>query len=146
MAVSFAWFHMYSENAKCFLFMFSQAQSPALQLDPLQQAYAGMQHYTGDWAAASLMHNILINLCRSVSACVKLCFTAAYPTTYGLVSQPFLQQPTLVAQQQPQQQREGDVTSCIKIKKDILVASEIAYCIVGTSFGLMRTLQTVKCM
>ncbi|XP_048008511.1 CUGBP Elav-like family member 3 isoform X1 [Chanodichthys erythropterus] len=55
-----------------------QAQSPALQLDPLQQAYAGMQHYT-----------------------------AAYPTAYGLVSQPFLQQPTLVAQQQPQQQREG---------------------------------------
>ncbi|CAM4697389.1 unnamed protein product [Leuciscus chuanchicus] len=55
-----------------------QAQSPALQLDPLQQAYAGMQHYT-----------------------------AAYPTAYGLVSQPFLQQPTLVAQQQTQQQREG---------------------------------------
>ncbi|XP_016391253.1 CUGBP Elav-like family member 3 isoform X3 [Sinocyclocheilus rhinocerous] len=53
-----------------------QAQSPAL--DPLQQAYAGMQHYT-----------------------------AAYPTAYGLVSQPFLQQPTLVAQQQPQLQREG---------------------------------------
>ncbi|XP_016342351.1 CUGBP Elav-like family member 3 isoform X2 [Sinocyclocheilus anshuiensis] len=52
-----------------------QAQSPAL--DPLQQAYAGMQHYT------------------------------AYPTAYGLVSQPFLQQPTLVAQQQPQLQREG---------------------------------------
>uniref|UniRef100_A0A4W5JSQ5 CUGBP Elav-like family member 3 n=1 Tax=Hucho hucho TaxID=62062 RepID=A0A4W5JSQ5_9TELE len=24
-----------------------QAQSPALSLDPLQQAYAGMQHYTG---------------------------------------------------------------------------------------------------
>ncbi|XP_026084626.1 CUGBP Elav-like family member 3 isoform X2 [Carassius auratus] len=52
-----------------------QAQSPAL--DPLQQAYAGMQYYT------------------------------AYPTAYGLVSQPFLQQPTLVAQQQPQLQREG---------------------------------------
>ncbi|KAG1925978.1 CUGBP Elav-like family [Pimephales promelas] len=58
-----------------------QAQSPALQLDPLQQAYAGMQHYT-----------------------------AAYPTAYGLVSQPFLQQPTLVAQQQTQQQREGFVS------------------------------------
>ncbi|XP_042611434.1 CUGBP Elav-like family member 3 isoform X1 [Cyprinus carpio] len=53
-----------------------QAQSPAL--DPLQQAYAGMQYYT-----------------------------AAYPTAYGLVSQPFLQQPALVAQQQPQLQREG---------------------------------------
>ncbi|XP_056113875.1 CUGBP Elav-like family member 3 isoform X3 [Rhinichthys klamathensis goyatoka] len=58
-----------------------QAQSPALQLDPLQQAYAGMQHYT-----------------------------AAYPTAYGLVSQPFLQQPTMVAQQQTQQQREGFVS------------------------------------
>uniref|UniRef100_A0A8D3DJN0 Cugbp, Elav-like family member 3b n=1 Tax=Scophthalmus maximus TaxID=52904 RepID=A0A8D3DJN0_SCOMX len=51
-------------------------------LDPLQQAYAGMQHYT-----------------------------AAYPAAYGLVGQPFPQQPTLVAQQhqqpQQQQQREG---------------------------------------
>uniref|UniRef100_A0A674MPU2 CUGBP Elav-like family member 3 n=1 Tax=Takifugu rubripes TaxID=31033 RepID=A0A674MPU2_TAKRU len=58
----------------------SSAQSPAL--DPLQQAYAGMQHYT-----------------------------AAYPAAYGLVGQPFPQQPTLVAQQhqqpQQQQQREG---------------------------------------
>ncbi|XP_031708787.1 CUGBP Elav-like family member 3 isoform X3 [Anarrhichthys ocellatus] len=59
-----------------------QAQSPVL--DPLQQAYAGMQHYTG-WSA--------------------------YPAAYGLVGQPFPQQPTLVAQQhqqpQQQQQREG---------------------------------------
>ncbi|XP_045069997.1 CUGBP Elav-like family member 3 isoform X1 [Coregonus clupeaformis] len=59
-----------------------QAQSPALSLDPLQQAYAGMQHYT-----------------------------AAYPAAYGLVGQHFPQQPTLVAQQhqqpQQQQQREG---------------------------------------
>ncbi|XP_069506701.1 CUGBP Elav-like family member 3 isoform X2 [Ambystoma mexicanum] len=57
------------------------AQSPAAQLDPLQQAYAGMQHYT------------------------------AYPAAYGLVSAAFPQQPTLVPQQQPppqqQQQREG---------------------------------------
>lgn len=55
--------------------MVSPAQSPALQLDPLQQAYAGMQHYTGDRAAASLMHRLLcqISLCLSVSACVKLC-------------------------------------------------------------------------
>ncbi|XP_069074410.1 CUGBP Elav-like family member 3 isoform X2 [Pleurodeles waltl] len=59
------------------------AQSPAAQLDPLQQAYAGMQHYT------------------------------AYPAAYGLVSAGFPQQPTLVPQQQPppppqqQQQREG---------------------------------------
>ncbi|XP_037639709.1 CUGBP Elav-like family member 3 isoform X3 [Sebastes umbrosus] len=60
-----------------------QAQSPAA-LDPLQQAYAGMQHYTG-WSA--------------------------YPAAYGLVGQPFPQQQTLVAQQhqqpQQQQQREG---------------------------------------
>ncbi|MED6269402.1 CUGBP Elav-like member 3, partial [Characodon lateralis] len=57
-----------------------QAQSPVL--DPLQQAYTGMQHYT-----------------------------ATYPAAYSLVGQPFPHQPTLVAQQpqQPQQlqQREG---------------------------------------
>ncbi|XP_028911898.1 CUGBP Elav-like family member 3 isoform X3 [Ornithorhynchus anatinus] len=70
----------------------SSAQSPAAPVDPLQQAYAGMQHYT-----------------------------AAYPTAYGLVSPAFPQPPTLVAQQPPpplpqpppppqqqqQQQREG---------------------------------------
>uniref|UniRef100_A0AAR2LFC4 RRM domain-containing protein n=1 Tax=Pygocentrus nattereri TaxID=42514 RepID=A0AAR2LFC4_PYGNA len=56
-----------------------QAQSSAGVLDPLQQAYAGMQHYT-----------------------------AAYPAAYGLVSTPFPQQHTLVPQQQQQQQqREG---------------------------------------
>ncbi|XP_064415646.1 CUGBP Elav-like family member 3-A isoform X16 [Latimeria chalumnae] len=60
------------------------AQSPAVTMDPLQQAYAGMQHYTG----------------------------SAYPAAYGLVSPAFPQQPTIVAQQQqppPQQpqQREG---------------------------------------
>ncbi|XP_066577135.1 CUGBP Elav-like family member 3 isoform X1 [Amia ocellicauda] len=59
-----------------------QAQSPAASVDPLQQAYTGMQHYT-----------------------------AAYPAAYGLVSQAFPQQPTLVTQQhqppQQQQQREG---------------------------------------
>uniref|UniRef100_I3KUK2 Cugbp, Elav-like family member 3a n=1 Tax=Oreochromis niloticus TaxID=8128 RepID=I3KUK2_ORENI len=51
-----------------------QAQSPVL--DPLQQAYTGMQHYT-----------------------------ATYPAAYSLVGQPFPHQPTLVAQQpqQPQQ-------------------------------------------
>ncbi|XP_030640579.1 CUGBP Elav-like family member 3 isoform X2 [Chanos chanos] len=63
-----------------------QAQSPAAALDPLQQAYAGMQHYTGN-------------------------SKSAYPAAYGLVGQPFPQQPTLVAQQpqqpQQQQQREG---------------------------------------
>ncbi|XP_035500136.1 CUGBP Elav-like family member 3 isoform X2 [Scophthalmus maximus] len=58
-----------------------QAQSPVAALDPLQQAYAGMQHYT-----------------------------AAYPAAYGLVGQPFPQQPTLVAQQhqQPQQQQQRE--------------------------------------
>ncbi|XP_043935880.1 CUGBP Elav-like family member 3 isoform X2 [Protopterus annectens] len=57
------------------------AQSPAATLDPLQQAYAGMQHYT-----------------------------AAYPTAYGLVSPAFAQQPAIVTPQPPpqqQQQREG---------------------------------------
>ncbi|CAF87626.1 unnamed protein product, partial [Tetraodon nigroviridis] len=41
----------------------------------------------------------------------------AYPAAYGLVGQPFPQQPTLVAQQhqqpQQQQQREGDATFCL---------------------------------
>uniref|UniRef100_A0A8D0GBZ9 CUGBP Elav-like family member 3 n=1 Tax=Sphenodon punctatus TaxID=8508 RepID=A0A8D0GBZ9_SPHPU len=58
------------------------AQSPAAPVDPLQQAYAGMQHYT-----------------------------AAYPAAYGLVSPAFTQQPTAIIAQQPppqqQQQREG---------------------------------------
>ncbi|XP_035619556.1 CUGBP Elav-like family member 3 isoform X3 [Oncorhynchus keta] len=57
-----------------------QAQTPVL--DSLQQAYAGMQHYT-----------------------------ATYPSAYGMVGQPFPHQHTMVAQQhqQPQQlqQREG---------------------------------------
>uniref|UniRef100_A0A672Q8U3 CUGBP Elav-like family member 3 n=1 Tax=Sinocyclocheilus grahami TaxID=75366 RepID=A0A672Q8U3_SINGR len=71
--------HLFT-NCKCFLFITPPAQSPvAALLDPLQQAYAGMQHYT-----------------------------AAYPAAYGLVSQPYIQQPTLVSQQQlQQQQREG---------------------------------------
>uniref|UniRef100_A0A3Q3JAA9 RRM domain-containing protein n=1 Tax=Monopterus albus TaxID=43700 RepID=A0A3Q3JAA9_MONAL len=72
-----------------------QAQSPAAALDPLQQAYAGMQHYT-----------------------------AAYPAAYGLVGQPFPQQPTLVAQQhqqpQQQQQREGNETSCRVSQPEII--------------------------
>ncbi|XP_020861044.1 CUGBP Elav-like family member 3 isoform X3 [Phascolarctos cinereus] len=62
------------------------AQSPAAPVDPLQQAYAGMQHYT-----------------------------AAYPAAYSLVTPAFPQPPALVAQQPPpppqqqqqQQQREG---------------------------------------
>ncbi|XP_070969804.1 CUGBP Elav-like family member 3 isoform X4 [Oncorhynchus clarkii lewisi] len=58
-----------------------QAQSPVL--DPIQQAYAGMQHYT-----------------------------ATYPAAYGMVGQPFPHQHTMLAQQhqQPQQlqQREGN--------------------------------------
>ncbi|KAM6218524.1 CUGBP Elav-like family member 3 isoform 4-T4 [Rhynchocyon petersi] len=65
----------------------SSAQSPAAPVDPLQQAYAGMQHYT-----------------------------AAYPAAYSLVAPAFAQPPALVAQQPPappqqqqqqQQQREG---------------------------------------
>ncbi|XP_065276204.1 CUGBP Elav-like family member 3 isoform X39 [Emys orbicularis] len=59
----------------------SSAQSPAAPVDPLQQAYAGMQHYT-----------------------------AAYPAAYGLVSPAFPQQPAILTQQPPpqqQQQREG---------------------------------------
>ncbi|XP_077772358.1 CUGBP Elav-like family member 3 isoform X5 [Canis aureus] len=66
----------------------SSAQSPAAPVDPLQQAYAGMQHYT------------------------------AYPAAYSLVAPAFPQPPALVAQQPPpppqqqqqqqqQQQREG---------------------------------------
>ncbi|XP_052433443.1 CUGBP Elav-like family member 3 [Carassius gibelio] len=34
-------------------------------------------------------------------------YQAAYPTAYGLISQPYIQQPTPVSQQQLQQQREG---------------------------------------
>ncbi|XP_077696984.1 CUGBP Elav-like family member 3 isoform X18 [Eretmochelys imbricata] len=58
------------------------AQSPAAPVDPLQQAYAGMQHYTGP----------------------------TYPAAYGLVSPAFPQQPAILTQQPPpqqQQQREG---------------------------------------
>ncbi|XP_027944149.1 CUGBP Elav-like family member 3 isoform X2 [Eumetopias jubatus] len=50
----------------------SSAQSPAAPVDPLQQAYAGMQHYT-----------------------------AAYPAAYSLVAPAFPQPPALVAQQPP---------------------------------------------
>ncbi|XP_077696990.1 CUGBP Elav-like family member 3 isoform X24 [Eretmochelys imbricata] len=62
------------------------AQSPAAPVDPLQQAYAGMQHYTGP---------------------------ATYPAAYGLVSPAFPQQPAILTQQPPpqqQQQREGFVS------------------------------------
>ncbi|XP_040855192.1 CUGBP Elav-like family member 3 isoform X7 [Ochotona curzoniae] len=48
------------------------AQSPAAPVDPLQQAYAGMQHYTG----------------------------SAYPAAYSLVAPAFPQPPALVQQQQ----------------------------------------------
>ncbi|XP_025216597.1 CUGBP Elav-like family member 3 isoform X8 [Theropithecus gelada] len=49
------------------------AQSPAAPVDPLQQAYAGMQHYTGP---------------------------AAYPAAYSLVAPAFPQPPALQQQQQ----------------------------------------------
>ncbi|XP_062367492.1 CUGBP Elav-like family member 3 isoform X18 [Cinclus cinclus] len=57
------------------------AQSPAAPGDPLQQAYAGMQHYTG----------------------------TAYPAAYGLVSPAFAPPGPLLAPPPPpqQQQREG---------------------------------------
>lgn len=35
-------------QAHSWLVMLSAAQSPAAPVDPLQQAYAGMQHYTGE--------------------------------------------------------------------------------------------------
>ncbi|XP_035426601.1 CUGBP Elav-like family member 3 isoform X28 [Cygnus atratus] len=60
------------------------AQSPAAPGDPLQQAYAGMQHYTGP----------------------------AYPAAYGLVSPAFAPPGPLLAPPPPpqQQQREGFVS------------------------------------
>ncbi|XP_048449869.1 CUGBP Elav-like family member 3-B, partial [Rhincodon typus] len=54
----------------------SQAAA-ATSIDPLQQAYTGMQHYT-----------------------------AAYPATYGVVSPAFPQQPALVSQQQQREESE----------------------------------------
>ncbi|KAM9275941.1 CUGBP Elav-like family member 6 isoform 5-T5 [Morus bassanus] len=56
------------------------AQSPTVA-DPLQQAYAGMQHY----------------------AAPRFSFPAAYPTAYAPISQAFPQQAPII----PQQQREG---------------------------------------
>ncbi|KAM6308667.1 CUGBP Elav-like family member 6 isoform 15-T15 [Aegotheles albertisi] len=56
------------------------AQSPTVA-DPLQQAYAGMQHYA--------------------APCLSL--PAAYPTAYAPISQAFPQQAPII----PQQQREG---------------------------------------
>ncbi|XP_023580333.1 CUGBP Elav-like family member 3 isoform X35 [Trichechus manatus latirostris] len=56
------------------------AQSPAAPVDPLQQAYAGMQHYTGE--------------------------APTYPAAYSLVAPAFPQPPALVQQQQ----REGFVS------------------------------------
>ncbi|ETE69333.1 CUGBP Elav-like family member 4, partial [Ophiophagus hannah] len=91
------------------------AQSPTVA-DPLQQAYAGMQHYAG--------LNIALALCSpppspSVlpeSLCLflhlswllslgKLCDAnrAAYPAAYAPISQAFPQQTPII----PQQQREG---------------------------------------
>ncbi|KAM6308671.1 CUGBP Elav-like family member 6 isoform 19-T19 [Aegotheles albertisi] len=59
------------------------AQSPTVA-DPLQQAYAGMQHYA--------------------APCLSL--PAAYPTAYAPISQAFPQQAPII----PQQQREGFVS------------------------------------
>ncbi|XP_067829676.1 CUGBP Elav-like family member 4 isoform X1 [Heptranchias perlo] len=64
------------------------AQSPTVA-DPLQQAYAGMQHYT-DLPAP----------CSNPQLRVQ---PAAYPAAYAPISQAFPQQPPII----PQQQREG---------------------------------------
>ncbi|XP_065509722.1 CUGBP Elav-like family member 3 isoform X1 [Caloenas nicobarica] len=57
------------------------AQSPAAPPDPLQQAYAGMQHYTGP---------------------------AAYPAAYGLVSPAFAPPGALLGPPAPQQQQQRE--------------------------------------
>ncbi|XP_077683656.1 CUGBP Elav-like family member 6 isoform X5 [Eretmochelys imbricata] len=59
------------------------AQSPTVA-DPLQQAYAGMQHYAG-------------------LTLLFFCCPAAYPAAYAPISQAFPQQAPII----PQQQREG---------------------------------------
>ncbi|KAM9339934.1 CUGBP Elav-like family member 3 isoform 1-T1 [Symphorus nematophorus] len=89
-----------------------QAQSPVL--DPLQQAYTGMQHYTGEPPTVLHIRFIFCSLCLPHRCTLLTCSSspsATYPAAYGLVGQPFPHQPTLVAQQpqQPQQlqQREG---------------------------------------
>ncbi|XP_043536157.1 CUGBP Elav-like family member 4 isoform X2 [Chiloscyllium punctatum] len=64
------------------------AQSPTVA-DPLQQAYAGMQHYTGSPAPCSIPQ-LRVQ-------------PAAYPAAYAPISQAFPQQPPII----PQQQREG---------------------------------------
>ncbi|XP_065268168.1 CUGBP Elav-like family member 6 isoform X33 [Emys orbicularis] len=62
------------------------AQSPTVA-DPLQQAYAGMQHYAG-------------------LTLLFFCCPAAYPAAYAPISQAFPQQAPII----PQQQREGFVS------------------------------------
>lgn len=107
--------HLCRPDAQCLLP--SSAQSPAAPVDPLQQAYAGMQHYTGEpgpewdgldgraWVQGLTALSLSLFLC-SVSS-------AAYPAAYSLVAPAFPQPPALVAQQPPpppqqqQQQREG---------------------------------------
>uniref|UniRef100_A0A4W5P535 Cugbp, Elav-like family member 3a n=1 Tax=Hucho hucho TaxID=62062 RepID=A0A4W5P535_9TELE len=70
------------DESGCYFSLIFSLSAQTSVLDPLQQAYAGMQHYT-----------------------------ATYPAAYGMVGQPFPHQHTMVAQQhqQPQQlqQREG---------------------------------------
>uniref|UniRef100_G3TTH5 CUGBP Elav-like family member 3 n=1 Tax=Loxodonta africana TaxID=9785 RepID=G3TTH5_LOXAF len=71
--------------------LLSPAQSPAAPVDPLQQAYAGMQHYT-----------------------------AAYPAAYSLVAPAFPQPPALVAQQPapPRRCQSGAVASQLSPSRD----------------------------
>ncbi|KAM7406411.1 hypothetical protein PAMP_000790 [Pampus punctatissimus] len=84
------------------------AQSPTVT-DPLQQAYAGVQHYAGDLSLLYPLLSPFLHLSLSPLLSPSLfvtsvdTMTAAYPAAYAPISQAFPQQPTII----PQQQREG---------------------------------------
>eukprot|EP00064_Thunnus_orientalis_P003262 superscaffoldBa00000258_g3271 len=84
------------------------AQSPTVT-DPLQQAYAGVQHYAGDPSPLYPLLSHFLHLSLSPLPSPSLfvtsvdTMTAAYPAAYAPISQAFPQQPTII----PQQQREG---------------------------------------
>ncbi|MGH0119966.1 UNVERIFIED_CONTAM: hypothetical protein FKN15_060523 [Acipenser sinensis] len=71
------------------------AQSPTMA-DPLQQAYAGVQHYAGRGQQPRKIRLSVMAMKRR----------AAYPAAYAPISQAFPQQPAII----PQQQREGFVS------------------------------------
>ncbi|KAM4662447.1 CUGBP Elav-like family member 3 isoform 2-T3 [Discoglossus pictus] len=82
------------------------AQSPVAQLDPLQQAYAGMQHYTGtDGVMWRLVSWVQKGEGREEHGALE---EAAYPAAYGLVSPAFTQPQALLPQQPPQQQQQRE--------------------------------------